>query len=111
MKWLKMEAKMKKNKKRKFKFKGILIIITLIIIIAIVLFVFLKPKKNNTNNVVEVEVIDSIDNFDYQLNSKSNFDMPSGNKYKLWLTPLIPVSVLIFIYASLCVITVFASKL
>ena len=59
---------MKKNKKRKFKFKGILIIITLVIIIAVVLFVCLKPKKNNTNNVVEVEVIDSIDNFDYQLN-------------------------------------------
>ena len=55
------------NKKRKIKFSKILVFVVLIIIL-VVCFCIFKNRRSEKNVSAPVEVVDSIDNFDYQLN-------------------------------------------
>ncbi len=55
------------NKKRKIKFSKILVFVVLIIIL-VVCFCIFKNRRSDKNVSAPVEVVDSIDNFDYQLN-------------------------------------------
>lgn len=54
-----------KKKKRRVKNKTIIFLIIVIIIIGIYIFISNKPKQKPTQ---QVEVVDSIDNFEYELN-------------------------------------------
>lgn len=60
---------MKKSKKRRVNYKKIVFLLFLLIVIVVGgLFVINSFKNDEKPNATEVEIIDSIDNFDYQLN-------------------------------------------
>lgn len=57
---------MKKNKKRKIKFGMIIVLLLVLFVFGVILFFLLKI--DDTVEPEQIEVIDSIDNFHYQLN-------------------------------------------
>lgn len=59
---------MKKNKKRKVSYKKIIFLLFVLVVIVCVGLLVINRNDNNNPGAAEVEVVDSIDNFDYQLN-------------------------------------------
>lgn len=60
---------MSKNKKRRINYKKVIFLLFLLLVIVVGgLFIIKYFKNDEKPSAIEVEIIDSIDNFDYQLN-------------------------------------------